>query len=257
MTMMRTLALCAVAAWSLGCLSLSERYDRIRFGENPYADPPFYARYLNTGSPVDRQIQQLIDILRENPNNAAAHNELGSLLAVKGFPNDAEREFRRAVAADPDFHPAWYNLALVRQAQGETYAALRALRRTVALKRGHAAAHFELGLLYEKRGQIEQALDHYTRAFRFNRALLDVRVNPKILDTRLVDRALIELYPVEHERRAVMFQPAPADYVPPQRAPEPPPAPSEQPAPADIVSPSPPVTEPSQQPTPPSPPPGR
>lgn len=253
--MKKILAWCAVAAWSLGCSSLYQRYDRVRFGENPYAEPPFYARYLNPDNALDRQIQQLLDVLRENPRNPAAHNELGSLLAVKGFSNDAEREFRRALAADPDFHPAWYNLALVQQAKGNYSGAVRALRRTVELKRGHAAAHFELGLLYEKRGQTGPALDHYVRAFRFNRALLDVRINPKILDSKLVDRALIELYPTEHARRSVMFQPTPADYIPPAVSSEPPPAPSEQAAPGEIVTPAPPVTEPSQQPAPPPPPP--
>src|SRR5688572_19624725 len=111
---MKTFLLLALSAVSLsGCLSIQNRIDRARFGENPYVEPPFYARYLNTGSEIDRQIQSYIEALRLDPENPVYHNELGRLLVLKGFPNDAEREFRRALAADPDFYPAWYNMALV------------------------------------------------------------------------------------------------------------------------------------------------
>lgn len=249
--MKRTLTLLALTATLLGCMTLEKRIDRIRFGENPYQQPPFYARYLDPANPSDQQILQLLDVLRTYPGSAAAHNELGALLTAKGFPNDAEREYQRAVAADRDFYQAWYNLGLVRESNGDLAGAIRALQQTLDLKAGHPQAHFQLGLLYEKKGENERALHHYVRAFTINQALLDIRNNPRLVDTKLVELAVLEMYANDHVRRSIRFQPTPADYVQPGSIPEPPEAPSPQPAPQDIVPPAPPVTDQSQQPVPP------
>jgi tetratricopeptide (TPR) repeat protein len=251
--MKKIIVLLAVATASLRCMYMQEAADRARFGNNPYAQSPFYTRYLNSSNPADQQILLLIDILRENQRNAAAHNELGSLLASKGFPNDAEREFLRAIAADGDFYPAWYNLALIKEGQGEVGGAIKALRQTLDLKRGHAEAHFQLGVIYEEMGKNRDAIHHYAQAIRFNRAVLDLKRNPRLVDAKLIDLALLELYPTEHARRILRPQSAPPDYVPPGAMPEPQRAPSEQPTATEIVTPSQPVTEPSQQPAPPNP----
>ena len=61
----------------------------------------------------------------------------------------------------------------------------------------------------EKRSNTHGAVDYYAKAFSINRPLLDVRVNPRILDTKLVDLALIKRYPNEHARESMQFQPTP------------------------------------------------
>src|SRR6185369_7208160 len=86
---------------------------------NPYEKPIFVSRYLNPSNPQDQQIQRTIDALRANPRSPVLHNELGTELADKGFPRDAEKEFERAVDADYRYFPAWYNLGLLRAARGD------------------------------------------------------------------------------------------------------------------------------------------
>ena len=195
------------------CVQFSALVDRKTHGENPYVEPPFYSQYLNTSSPLDAQIQDRVSRLRETPKSATLHNELGSLLVRKGFPKDAEREFFRAVSNDDEFFPAWYNLGLIREARGDFGGASRALRRTLSLKPGHAAAHFQLGLLEEKKGNTDRAIEHYAKAYSINHSLLNVRVNPRVLDSKLIDRSLLYLYPTQHTRQSLQFQPAPAGYV--------------------------------------------
>jgi tetratricopeptide (TPR) repeat protein len=230
---MKKLLLLALATVSLsGCLSIQERVDRARFGENPYIEQPFYARYLTSGSELDRNIAAYLTALRAEPDNAAYHNELGRLLVVKRFPQDAEREFRRAIAADSDFYPAWYNLAVLRASRGDSGGALRALDRTLDLKPGHASALFHKGLILEQRGHTEEAVDSYVKALRINFDLLKPSINPLIIDSHLMDRVLIRLYPDEHERRAMLLQPTPPDLVPERRTP------SEVVPPGEIVAPS-------------------
>ena len=237
--MKRTL-LTVVAISLAACTSTFQR------DTNPYDPPPFYARYLDTGSDLDARISQTLDALREDPDSPVLHNDLGRLLIAKDFPRDAAREFERAINIDSRFYPAWYNLGLARAQLGDQNGARRAFRRTVGLRKGHGPAHFELGLLEEKAGDSTSAVEHYTKALRHNPELLDVRVNPRVLDSRLMHLALIERYPLKHAADSAGFQNAPSGYVQPERE-----APSRQPTAPEIVPPTAPVTDPGTQTPPP------
>lgn len=221
-----------------------------RSNTNPYEKAPFYAQFLNTGSTLDSRIQAALAGLRANPNSAVLHNELGSLLVQKQFPKDAAREFERAINADSNFYPAWYNLGLVRASLGDRLGARRAFHRTVRIRKGHGPALFELGLMAEAKGDNEEAIEYYAKAFRHNRELLDVRMNPRILDTKLVGLTLLRNYDIDKARISASYAPAPSGYVQPAEREK---AASPQAAPQNIVTPSAPATDPGTQ-TPPPPP---
>lgn len=244
---MKRILLAALAALTLaGCAALGNR------NGDPY-ESPFYARYLNTGSILDEQIWNALAAVRQNPEGADLHNDLGVLLVQKGFPKDAAREFERAIDLDRRYYPAWYNLGLVRASFGDELGARRALRRTVSLKPGHAAALFQLGLIEERRNHTDRAIALYAKAYGINPALLDVEVNPRILDTELTHLALLKLYPVEHARESMQLQTLPIarESLMPHQVP----APSDVPVPQQIVPPTAPVTSPAKQPAPPERPP--
>jgi tetratricopeptide (TPR) repeat protein len=210
MMMKRLLILAAALAAAVvlaACTTTKHHHDA-----NPYASP-FYAKYLNTGAWVDGEITRTVNDLRNNPDSAALHNTLGQLLVQKGFPKDAETEFERSVNSDAHFYPAWYNLGLVRMSRGDLIGAHHAFSRTIHYKPGHSAALFQLGLMEEKRNHQSAAVDYYAKAFTINPALLDVRVNPRILDCNLVDIALLKAYPNDHSRQSMAFNPAPPGYV--------------------------------------------
>jgi len=244
--MKKSLILLTAALTLLGCTSLRNR------NQNPYERRLFIQQFLDPRNPLDAQILQNISDLRANPRSATLHNHLGQLLRDKGFPKDSETEFERAVNADPHFFPAWYNLGLDRQARGDFPGARWAYLRTIHYRKGHSAALFQLGLMEEQRHNTEAAVEYYAKAFRINHDLLDVRVNPRIVDSKLVDLALIRLYPIDHARLSTQFEPAPPGYTQPNF--EPPVAVSPQPAAQDIVTPTAPITNPAQQTPPPKPP---
>ena len=237
--MKRLLVIAVATVATFGCSALRDLNHR---DHNNYENP-FYAKYLNTGSALDNQILRTMEALRQRPDSAELHNELGSLLVQKGFPKDAEREFERAVNADSDFYSAWYNLGVVRAARGDDLGARHAFYRTIAHKPGHSHALFQLGLIEEKRENIDRAVELYAKAFGINPHLLEVDFNPRIVDTKLVDLALLKLYPTQHTRESMQFHGAPAGYRRPAVE-----APSPQPRPENIVTPAPPATDPSQQP---------
>lgn len=205
---MKRMLILAVAALALaGCAEIRELANR---DENPYEKAPFYAKYLNTGSALDAEIQRVLNELRANPDSAKLHNDLGVMLVEKGFPKDAARELERAVAADRHYYPAWYNLGLVRAANGDDLGARHAFIKTVFLKPGHSAALFQLGLIEEKRQHSDRAIALYAKAYSINPALLEVEVNPRILDSHLTDMALLAMYKTKHSRESMHFQDAPS-----------------------------------------------
>jgi tetratricopeptide (TPR) repeat protein len=208
---MKRFLVIALAALALTGCAVSARLHQ-KQSKNPYAGPLFYQRYLDPANDLDRQIQATVNALRANPRSAALHNELGQLLAQKGFPKDAETEFERAVNADRKFYPAWYNLGLLRSARGDYMGSRIAFGRTIHYKHGHSAALFQMGLLEERRGNSEDAIADYAKAFSINHALLDVKVNPQILDSKLVALALMKAYQDQHTREALLFQGTPAGY---------------------------------------------
>ncbi|MGZ5443881.1 MAG: tetratricopeptide repeat protein [Thermoanaerobaculia bacterium] len=240
--MKRTLLLVATLA-SFGCAELR---DLRKADQTPYQNP-FYAKYLNTGSNLDAQIVRTLEALRADEQNAQLHNELGALLVQKGFPNDAEREFERAVNLDKRHYPAWYNLGLVRASHGDEGGARRAFARTVRYKPGHAMALFQLGLIEEKLKHTDRAIELYAKALSINPALIEPDVNPRILDTKLVHRALIAMYGKQHAKETMQFQGV--NGAAPRRAAQPQAAPSPEAPPAQIVPPAPPATDPSRQPS--------
>jgi tetratricopeptide (TPR) repeat protein len=242
-----SLAALTLVSMTYGCGSLQNL--SLHRGGNPYEGRIFYTKYLNPqGSALDARIQHDLDQLRTNPDLASVHNDLGQALLEKGFPKDAEVEFERSVDADRRFYPGWYNLGLVRESRGNFTGARFAFRRAVAYKPGHAPALFQLGLMSEKCGDNSEAIEYLSKAFLINRQLLDVRVNPRILDSHLIDLALVKAYPDHHARASMQFQGAPVGYIDATE-----PALSPQPTAAQIVTPAAPVTDPGKQKVPPNP----
>ena len=150
-----------------------------------------------------------MDALRANPNSAQLHNDLGQLLVRRGFPNDAEKEFGRAIRADRKFYPAYYNRAQLRAGQGDFLGARLDFQATIKHKPGHAEALFQLGLMEEQHQHEELAIKYYAKAIAMNHTLLDVRVNPRVLDSKLIPMALLKAYPTIHSKDAIQLSGAP------------------------------------------------
>ncbi|MDX6458639.1 MAG: hypothetical protein QOE55_2336, partial [Acidobacteriaceae bacterium] len=71
---------------------------------------------------------------KADPNFAAAHELLGSLLARKSQMGDATREYRRAVELEPGFSRAQLDLGLALAAEGDLTGAAEHLRKAAAAR---------------------------------------------------------------------------------------------------------------------------
>jgi tetratricopeptide (TPR) repeat protein len=153
---------------------------------------PVYYRFLDSSRPLDRAI---LDTLRElgqpgSEERSDLHNDLGVLLLRFGYEKDARREITVATKLDRKNYVAWFNLGLVEELAGNDRSALAGFRRCLEQRPGHADALFHTGLVHERAGRRERAVEAYAKAYRYESRLLDVRYNPQILDTKLVAETL-------------------------------------------------------------------
>jgi hypothetical protein len=133
-------------------------------------------------------------LVTERPQDAAVHNDLGSLLLLAERTEEAEAAYRRAIELDPEKVSALFNLAQLLQQRNEKREALRLYGRVVELQPNHAWAHYQIGTLYEGWDQEAKAIEHYARAFALDPQLAFKEVNPQIVENQLVTEAMLRAY---------------------------------------------------------------
>jgi superkiller protein 3 len=128
---------------------------------------------------------------------ARAFNNKGVEFVSRRQYEEAAKEFQKAIAIDPEFHIARYNLALayynmgngkeamsefeylvnssyyfvdarynlgtIYLKEGMTDKALEQLKTVVDLQPNHAEAHFNLGFIYYKKGMLDDAIGEYQK----------------------------------------------------------------------------------------------
>ena len=180
-------------------------------------------RYQNLGD-FEQALKHYLAVLAEDEFNVEARNNLGLLYHGRGLTSDAIDQFRRAILINPRYIKARSNLAVVLTSAGrlaEARAELRAalaieprnvdlvvnmalvdkadrrpeqamelLVRAVGDRPDHAAAHYNLAVLYEERGSLALAYDHYHAFLKYagpehGPLLTDVRQRAELIEPRL------------------------------------------------------------------------
>ena len=83
---------------------------------------------------------------------------LGNVFDAQGRAAEAKIAWQIAVARDPAFAEAWYNLALAAEDEQQTDLAIAQYRRAVQAQPDYADAHFNLALLLTKLDRCDEAL---------------------------------------------------------------------------------------------------
>lgn len=108
------------------------------------------------------------DTVSKVPGNPRAHNNLAEAWQAAGDPARAAAEFAAAVAVDPDYLPARYNLGVTQLDQGKAVEAIPNLRRALAAPRHRAETNLFLAEALEKTGQTGEAVASYREAVRLD-----------------------------------------------------------------------------------------
>jgi tetratricopeptide (TPR) repeat protein len=155
---------------------------------------PFYDKYLTDEDPADREIRELTRETAEKPEDPAIHNDLGNLLARRGFAKEAAGQYRLAERLDRSSYLPSYNEGLLWEKQGKPSSAIAAFRRSIHRKPGFPFSHFHLGVLEEREGRETAAIDEIAKALRIDNSLRLVSRNPLVVQTKLLHRASVSNY---------------------------------------------------------------
>jgi Flp pilus assembly protein TadD len=120
-------------------------------------------RYLEAGRREDG-IRELREALRLRPSFAEAHSNLGTALRTDGQDAEAMAQLREAARLAPNDDRVQMNLADALDADGQAAEAITRYERALAINPDLAAAHNNLGALLASRGRIADAAQHFKRA---------------------------------------------------------------------------------------------
>lgn len=120
------------------------------------------ATALQQTGAVTQAIAHLRRAVGQRPDLAVAHYNLGNALAADG--QDPRPAYREAVALEPGYADAWYNLAVAQEAANDSADAQASYRNATAAFPAFAAAHLNLGVLLFQEGRYAEALAAYDRA---------------------------------------------------------------------------------------------
>lgn len=101
--------------------------------------------------------------LRADSSDPVIPFNLGNVFDAQGRAADAKIAWQIAVARDPAFAEAWYNLAIAAEDEEQTDLAIAEYRRAVQARPDYADAHFNLGLLLTKVERFDDALAAWER----------------------------------------------------------------------------------------------
>lgn len=109
----------------------------------------------------DDSIKSFQKALEKDPNNAMVHNDMGLALLKKELYTSAENQFATALEHDDTCVECYNNLGYLKTILNQPTEAEKYLQKAIALKPDYPDPYFNLGVLYEKNGDIGKAVEAY------------------------------------------------------------------------------------------------
>jgi len=105
-------------------------------------------------------------VLEQDPANADALHQLGTLAYQEGRHQIAIDLLSRAIGLRPNFARAYYNLGVVLERTGRLDEAIAAYRKATQFQADYAGAYYNLGCVLERKGQLDDAVAAYRMAIQ-------------------------------------------------------------------------------------------
>jgi tetratricopeptide (TPR) repeat protein len=110
--------------------------------------------------------------IRYNPQSAEMHFDLGKLFSIQDDWKAALKEFEAAVRIDPTYMEAFDGLGFAQEAVGDEAGAIASYQRAIALNEAahgtFVSSYVNLGALYNRKGDLEKALEYSGSALRLD-----------------------------------------------------------------------------------------
>lgn len=112
----------------------------------------------------DELVELLNKTLELNPNDHAAHNNLGNALLQKADFDAAIAAYNKAIELNPNHPDTYTNLGVALKEKGDLESAITAYNKAIALNPNHPEAHYNRGITLQKLGDLDAAIASYQRA---------------------------------------------------------------------------------------------
>jgi protein O-GlcNAc transferase len=114
-----------------------------------------------------KAIPNLLEIIRREPANAQAHNNLGLLYYENGDAARAGKCFAKALTLKSDLFEANFGLGMVREEAGDLSGAKESYCEALRLRPDAADAHFRLGTIMREWDLLDRAAACFRNSLRF------------------------------------------------------------------------------------------
>ena len=117
------------------------------------------------------------DVVIKRPNNARAHNNLGTILYAQGEFEEAIAHFSQAIRIQPDHVEAHTNLGAALYDQGKIDEAITHYLEALKYRSNFPDAHYNLGIALARKGQIKEAIAHYSEVLKIRPTFAEAHNN--------------------------------------------------------------------------------
>jgi tetratricopeptide (TPR) repeat protein/mono/diheme cytochrome c family protein len=151
-------------------------------------DPDDFAAHYNLGALLQMKgdlrgaVEQFSEALRIHPDDPTANNALGAMLLASNRAEEAIPHFGVALRSRADYFDAHYNLGNALAAQGDFPGALTEFRAAARLNPQDANAEANVGSALAELGNVKEARLHFERALQIDPRNELARENLEVLD---------------------------------------------------------------------------
>ena len=164
-------------AWKLLCAALQTQGKDALHALQKAAEflPDDAEAHNNLGSALqdlgqlDTAVASYRRALKINPDDAEVHNNLGTALQAIGRLEAAVASYHHALKIKPDYADGYNNLGIVLQDLGQFDAAVASYRQALKIKPDYAEAYCGLGITLKTLGKLDDAVASYQRALEITR----------------------------------------------------------------------------------------
>ena len=113
---------------------------------------------------LDLSVDAYNKALAIEPNYADAHYNIGMALQRQGKLKEAIKAYNKALAIKPDNAEAYNNMGIALHEQGKLEEVIEAYNKALAIKPDYAEAYYNMGGTLEEQGKLEEAIEAYNKA---------------------------------------------------------------------------------------------
>ena len=138
------------------------------------------AAYSNIGQ-INEALVAMQNVVRLNPKDPEAHNNLGVILFRLEKLIEAEKSYKKAIELKPDYAEPYNNLGNTLNESGELDDAIKHYKKAIELKPDYTSAHYRLGLILQQLGKLDEAEKSYKKAIELNPDYAEPLSNLKLI----------------------------------------------------------------------------